>query len=106
MLSRETALSARFSLEMVKPSGRGIIVGRMRHVGSAWSGRAGTVQDGMTVLVILLCVSVQVLIVRVSHFVLVIVWAFGVIVTVFVIAGMVIVLRLGTEVVVCMVDVA
>lgn len=91
---------------MVKPFGSGMIVGRIRHFGSCWPGRGGTVQVGTIVLVILTCVLVQRLIVRVSHFVLVMAFALGVTVTVLVAAGIVIVNLFGTEVVVLIVEVA
>lgn len=88
--------------EMVKPTGRGMMVGRIRQGGSACGGRGGMVHIGRMVLVTLVWVKVHVLTVRVSHLVLVIVWALGVMVMVLVAAGLVMVMvdSFGTEVVV------
>lgn len=88
--------------EIVKPRGRGMMVGRIRQGGSACGGRGGMVHVGTMVLVTLLWVKVHVLTVRVSHLVLVIVWALGVMVMVLVAAGLVMVMvdSFGTEVVV------
>lgn len=110
MESGEAASSIRLSLglatSIVRPLGNGIMVGKIRALGSGFRGRGGIVHFGVTVAVLLIRVFVHRLKVRVIIFDVVMVLGFGVTVIVLVLAGMVTVLVFGTVVLSVIVEVA